>query len=184
MSPFDDKMDRAVGQLRRCSHPLDPLRPSEITKAATIVRTAYPVLLINSRVITLREPVKRALVPYLEAESNGADLSSLQPARLARVQIVVTKDGCTQFRELVVDLGNAVISSDEHLKGRHSYIDSAYMQAVEAACRADSRVRTQIKSLDLPEAAQVVIEAWAYATDGENDMSERTTMVSPVPSQI
>ena len=51
------------------------------------------------------------------------------------------------------------------------------MQTVEKACRADPRIDDEIRKLKLPSGATVVIEAWAYATDGMNDMNERTTMV-------
>jgi Cu2+-containing amine oxidase len=65
----------------------------------------------------------------------------------------------------------------EYLVGKHPYIDSAYMQAAEKACRADPRIEAEIQKLKLPDGAQVVVEPWAYATDGMNDVSERTTMV-------
>jgi primary-amine oxidase len=42
---------------------------------------------------------------------------------------------------------------------------------------ADPKVQAEIKTLDLPEGASVIIEPWAYATDGANDMSRRISMV-------
>ena len=51
------------------------------------------------------------------------------------------------------------------------------MKTVEKACMEDERVQAEIRNLELPPSASVIVEAWAYATDGMNDMSQRTTMV-------
>jgi primary-amine oxidase len=51
------------------------------------------------------------------------------------------------------------------------------MKAVEEACLADERVQAEIKTLNVPDGATVVVEPWAYATDGMNDMTDRVTMV-------
>lgn len=77
----------------------------------------------------------------------------------------------------MVDLNAKSIKSKQELPGKHSYIDADYMRQVERACLADSRVQDEIRSLNLPEGATVVVEPWAYATDGMNDMNERVTMV-------
>lgn len=126
--------------------------------------------------ITLREPLKKDMMRFLEREHMGMDTPE-RPARVARVQVVLPKLGRDQPHELLVDLDHSSVQQRRHLEGKHSYIDSAYMQAVEAACRADERVQAEIQTLQLPAGATIVIEAWAYATDGMNDMSERTTMV-------
>jgi primary-amine oxidase len=88
------------------------------------------------------------------------------------------ESGSNELIEILVNIDSQSVIGTEHLIGKHSYIDSAYMQAVEKACRADPRIDAEIQKLKLPPGATVVIEAWAYATDGMNDMNERTTMVS------
>jgi primary-amine oxidase len=77
-----------------------------------------------------------------------------------------------------VDIEKAEVVKKEFLEGKHSYIDAAYMQDVERACLADKRIKKEVEKLKLPEGATVVVEPWAYATDGMSDTSERTTMVS------
>lgn len=129
------------------------------------------------RFITLREPLKHELVPFLEREHQHDDLT-LRPARVARVQILLAYASRNALHELLVDISSQSVLQRKHLVGKHAFIDSAYMQEVEAVCKADAVVHDKLKSLDLPPEAEVVIEAWAYATDGENDMRERTTMVS------
>jgi primary-amine oxidase len=79
---------------------------------------------------------------------------------------------------LLVDLDNNKVVAKQHQRGKHSYIDTTFMQQVEAACLSDEKVHEQIRILDLPEGSSVVVEPWAYATDGENDMSRRLSMVS------
>lgn len=101
----------------------------------------------------------------------------MKPSRIARVQVVLSGDPTPNFMELWVDLDKPAVIQKQNLIGKHPYIDSNYMQAVEKACMADARIQEQIGHLQLPAGASVIVEAWAYATDGLNDMSERTTMV-------
>lgn len=117
------------------------------------------------------------MIRFLEQVDSG-HTAVPRPARTAYVQVVhrdESRKNC--LVELLVDLDKAKIVFKQRLPGKHSYIDSDYMQAVEAVCRADPRVQEEVRALDLPKEATVVIEAWAYAPDGMNDMSERVTMV-------
>lgn len=150
-------------------------------QAAQIAHKALPGKSPNFRVITLQEPRKRDMIPFLEKEHVGQSQIP-RPARKARVQVTIRGDsGAIEMIELLVDLHSASVIKKEHLAGKHPYIDSAYMQAAEKACRADPRVQAEIAKLKLPLDAKVVIEPWAYATDGTDDMTERTTMVSICP---
>lgn len=118
------------------------------------------------------------MIPYLEQEHLGQEVSHV-PTRHARIEVVVQGSGGeNQLFEIIVDLDVDKVVQKQHLEGKHSYIDSDYMQAVEKACLADENVQTEIRSLNLPAEATVVVEAWAYATDGLNDMTERLTMAS------
>jgi primary-amine oxidase len=131
----------------------------------------------NFRVITLLEPAKKEMITYLQKEhlNQPADHT---PTRHARVEacIKAETEGNHLF-ELIVDLDNDKVVKKQHVEGKHSYIDTDYMKAVEAACLANEEVQALIKTLDLPEGATVVVEPWAYATDGMNDMTHRVSMV-------
>lgn len=60
------------------SHPLGPLSGDEIVQASTLVKGAWPeVVDLHFRVITLREPAKAELVPYLTAERAGEPTPSI-----------------------------------------------------------------------------------------------------------
>lgn len=117
------------------------------------------------------------MVRFLE-HANRGEKARERPARIARVQAVFPGGSANKFIELWVDLDQAAILKEEHLIGKHPYIDSDYMQAVEKACMADPKVQEHIAHLQLPDGASVIVEAWAYATDGTNDMSQQTTMVN------
>lgn len=118
------------------------------------------------------------MIAFLEREYLEQPQIS-RPARIAHIQVIVRGDsGPNELSELLVDLDRSAVVQREILVGKHSFIDSAYMKNVENACMADERVQNEIGKLRLPEGASVVVEPWAYATDGMNDMSERTSMVS------
>lgn len=119
--------------------------------------------------------MKKDLILFLEHENLGHG-SNKRPARTARVQVVVATHP-SKFIEIWIDLDKATVLQKQQLVNKHPYIDSQYMQAVEKVCLADPAVQEHIKQLQLPEGATVIVEAWAYATDGLNDMSQRTTMV-------
>lgn len=118
------------------------------------------------------------MIVFLEREHLNQPQVS-RPGRIAHIQVVVRGDsGPNELTELLVDLDRSVVIQQETLVGKHSFIDSAYMKDVENACMADERVQNEIGKLRLPRGASVVVEPWAYATDGMNDMSERISMVS------
>lgn len=117
------------------------------------------------------------MIPFLASEHRGEPVAA-RPARVATVQVTVPAGaGPGKFLELLVDLDQNAVVRREHLAGKHPYIDSSYMKAVEKACLNDQRIQVEIKKLELPPSASVIVEPWAYATDGLNDMSQRTTMV-------
>jgi len=59
-------------------HPLSPLTTSEIRTTAGLVRRLYSsTTKFQFKTITLEEPEKARLVPYLEAEHNGQRLPKM-----------------------------------------------------------------------------------------------------------
>ncbi|KAL5612238.1 hypothetical protein BROUX41_000222 [Berkeleyomyces rouxiae] len=170
------------------SHPLDPLRPDEISKATATVRQHFPPSAqLVFRVATLHEPRKAELLPFLDAAARGETPASW-PVRMARVHVMTggaeeedspEKPAQAQGQllfEFHVDLNAGQVVYREHKKGKHSYIDAEFMGRVQDACLADARVQDEILKLQLPEGSSVVVEPWEYSTDGLNDVSQRTTM--------
>lgn len=64
---------------RVSSHPLSPLTASEITNTSALVQSLYPKgTSLQYKSITLQEPAKSQLVPYLDAEYSGVILPSIE----------------------------------------------------------------------------------------------------------
>lgn len=136
-----------------------------------MVQRAHSGASLFFRAITLAEPPKKDMIAFLEVVGSAAE--AICPPRLARVQLFIDR----ALHEVVVDLVKACIKITEPLPGKHSYIDTAFMKQAGDACLADARVQDEIRSLNLPDGATVVVEPWAYATDGMLDEKERWTMV-------
>lgn len=131
-----------------------------------------PDAAIVFRVITLWEPPKAEMVPFLDLEHGGNEMAN-PPARVARVQAYIDK----VLSEFKVHLDQKAVIAHESLHVRHSHIDADYMRRAELACLADSRVKEHVAALRLPEGATVIAEPWTYGTDGVSDTTGRVTMV-------
>ncbi|KAJ5717301.1 hypothetical protein N7488_002947 [Penicillium malachiteum] len=148
-------------------HPFDPLSPAEISQAAHCVKDAFPNDDIAFRVVTLFEPAKAEMIPFLEAEH--AKKPGVSPPRRTAL-VHVNLNGLSDLRALHVDLNRLEIIQENKLKGRHSYQDNTEMRAMEKACLAATEVQDMIKLLELPEGAVVNVECWTYGTDGMNEI--------------
>lgn len=139
-----------------------------------MVREYFPNSNLIFRAITLLEPVKKQLIPFLQCERQGLTLPT-PPPRTAAVLYYIDKP--TQFRQVKVDLDNQRLYDFKDLDGKHAFVDAGEMKKCEHACLSDSRVQAAIKALDLPKEAVVVVDPWTYSPDGENDMKRRVVMV-------
>ena len=134
----------------------------------------FPNENIIFRVITLSEPPKKELIPYLEAERNGTAFPT-PPSRLALLQFYLGKP--TEYRSAKVDLTRECLFNLKNLNGHHSYVDTGQMKRCEEAALADPRVQAAIRDLQLPDGAEVVCEPWTYSPDGMNSMDRHIVMV-------
>lgn len=62
-------------------HPFDPVTPAELRLAVKILENAFPGVALRYKVIDLQEPIKKDVVPYIEAERLCVSLPK-KPARL------------------------------------------------------------------------------------------------------
>lgn len=69
-----------LGQAKRpSSHPLSPLTSSEITNASSLVQKLWPSNIdLQFKILTLQEPEKTQVLPYLNAEHRGAKTPTIE----------------------------------------------------------------------------------------------------------
>ena len=61
------------------THPLAPLSGDEIKAASAIIQSAWPQgTNLHFKAVTLEEPPKAEVVPYLDAEHSGAPLPAIR----------------------------------------------------------------------------------------------------------
>lgn len=80
MSTEEIPMRPSIGVAKHVSsHPLSPLTSSEITNAVKLVQALYLASTrLQYKAVTLQEPVKADVVPYLDAEHNGGRTPSIE----------------------------------------------------------------------------------------------------------
>ncbi|KAK0649345.1 copper amine oxidase [Cercophora newfieldiana] len=149
------------------SHPLGPLNGDEIVQSSTLVKGAWPEGVdLHFRVITLREPAKAELVPYLTAERAGEATPSID----RRAFVVYYFRGTDNLHEAIVNLTTKVVERNVKLGPfTHPNSDGEEIVAVEKALLAHPDVQAEIAKLKLPKGTVVVADPWIYGSDGLKD---------------
>jgi primary-amine oxidase len=106
---------------QRIPHPLEQLSVDECNVARDVILSTHGISVIDFRTITLEEPVKSQLQPFLELEAEGRTLKAdSRPPRLARVAYdVVGENKIYAFYESVVDLGTRAVTVKELIDASH-----------------------------------------------------------------
>ncbi|KLO90872.1 peroxisomal amine oxidase (copper-containing) [Fusarium fujikuroi] len=148
-------------------HPLCPLTGDEIQASARLIESVWPQSVsLSFKVITLSEPPKEKLAPYLEAFDNGASPSPLE--RLAFVAYYIR--GTDIFHEAIVNLTTGRIESNVKLGPNvHGNVDYDEAQRVEKLALEDPQVLAELEKLKLPEGTVVCADPWIYGSDGVED---------------
>lgn len=110
-------------------HPLIGLTADEIKKAASLCQrwvygqTQNPELEVHFKHITLDEPPKALLLPYLDAEDAGVPVHE-RPFVPRAAQIIYCEPGKSQPFVAIVSLDTgAVVGDAETGKGQHAPLD-------------------------------------------------------------
>jgi primary-amine oxidase len=83
------------------THPLAPIDASEIKQAVSYVRSQWPAGTdLHFKSITLQEPAKKEVVPYLDAEASGAPLPQID--RRVGVTYYIRKTVRKSFRLCII----------------------------------------------------------------------------------
>ncbi|KAK6365096.1 hypothetical protein LTS17_011574 [Exophiala oligosperma] len=148
-------------------HPLCPLTAAEISTTADLLRSVWPSTVdLRFKVITLDEPAKKSMVPYLEAEHSGAPLPPIPRKSFVSYYIRNTD----RFHEAVVNLTAGKVESNVRLgPNMHGNGDYDEILQVEKNALEDEGVKEALKKLQLPAGTVVCADPWIYGSDGIND---------------
>ncbi|CEI61777.1 Copper amine oxidase 1 [Fusarium venenatum] len=148
-------------------HPLCPLTGDEIQSTARLIESVWPESVsLSFKVITLSEPPKEKLAPYLHALDNGKSPSP--PERRVFVAYYIRKTDI--FHEAIVNLTTGRIESNVKL-GQNIHSNAVYdeVQQVEKIALEDPKVLAELEKLKLPEGTVVCADPWIYGSDGVDD---------------
>ncbi|KAG9247482.1 copper amine oxidase [Calycina marina] len=159
-----EKKSKAI---QTTQHPLGPLTASEILESSRLIKQEWPSITdVNFKAITLRDPKKAGLAPYLEAERIGQKSSS--PARKSFVLCYLRKTD--KLHEAIVNLSTSSVESNLRLgQFVHSNSDGSEIIEIEEICLDDERVQADIAKLKLPEGAVAIGDTWIDGSDGVNE---------------
>lgn len=165
------------------THPLAPVDANEIKQAVSFVRAEWPAGTdLHFKCVTLQEPAKREVVPFLAAEANGQTLPKID--RRVMVNYYIRKTN--KFHEAVVNLSDGTTEYNVRLgPNLHAPGDGEEIVAIERIALENEEVKAAIAKLKLPEGSQVVIDPWIYGkcdeerTSGDGGFTfEQVPMVS------
>ena len=157
-------------------HPLCPLTSSEISLCADLIRAQWPLNVdLRFKVVTLEEPSKKSLVPYLEAEHGGKTVPSIdrrafvayylrntvsETLQIRRRLLISQQD---RFHEAIVNLSTHKVESNVRLgPNEHGNGDYEEILMVEKNALEDEGVRAEIAKLQLPKGTVVCADPWIY----------------------
>ncbi len=161
------------------SHPLGPLTAQEISQSAGLVRGSWPDTVdCHFKVVTLLEPPKLELAPYLAAERVGQTPTSIDRRAFVVYYFRGTVSGRQSgssishadsasfqhnLHEAVVNLTTSKIEVNVKLGPfTHANGDGEEIVAVENALLAHPDVQAEIAKLELPQGSVIVADPWIY----------------------
>ncbi|KAH8819790.1 copper amine oxidase [Xylogone sp. PMI_703] len=149
------------------THPFGPLTAPEITEAARLIRALWPEnTVLQFKVITLREPNKAEMMPYLAAEHDGKPLPHVE----RRAFVVYYLKNTDKLHEAIVSLSQGKVESNLRLGPNvHSNADGEEIILAEKVALEDEGVKAELAKLKLPEGTVVISDPWIYGSDGIND---------------
>lgn len=159
-------------------HPLAQLSPDEFRRARDIVRDLYEAnTSILFRAISLSEPAKADLIPFLEAEHAGADLGAddaRRPPRLALVEHDLVGTDAHEYVRAVVNIGTGDVVSKESAGPRSfAYYTPGEFGQFQDICVASDKFKEAMSEFVLPEGFTVAIDPWPYGGPDEVEDAPR-----------
>ncbi|KAH8890097.1 copper amine oxidase [Thozetella sp. PMI_491] len=156
-------------------HPLSDLTIEETNRARDIVVALHPNTVIDFRVIYLLEPPKAEVLPFLALEHAGKlTAETPRPARLAQTRYdVIGGSKVPQYHESVIDLNTQKRVNHQIVGSEHHASLTVFEFDVLVKCINESPLfQEKLKSIELPEGFELVVEPWPY---GGADPEDGTT---------
>ncbi|KXT04105.1 hypothetical protein AC578_4891 [Pseudocercospora eumusae] len=148
-------------------HPQAPIDAGEIQNTVALVQAQWPRGTdLHFKAITLNEPPKAEMVPYLEADFAGAALPHID----RKVFVTYYLRQTNKFHEAVVNLSTQQLEYNLRLgPNMHAPGDGEEIFAMERIAIADEGVQAELAKLNLPEGTKIVVDPWIYGSDGIDD---------------
>jgi len=164
---FSTPPPAVIPQKQAASHPLAPITADEIARASTLIRELWPANTnLQFKVVTLQEPSKAEVLPYLEAEHGRGPF----PAISRRAFVNYYLRNTNKFHEAVVNLSQNRVERNVRLGPNvHGAGDGAEILEIERIALEDETVKAEIAKLQLPEGTVLCVDPWIYGSDGVND---------------
>ncbi|KAF5027502.1 hypothetical protein F66182_397 [Fusarium sp. NRRL 66182] len=145
-------------------HPLAQLSRDEfITARNSVLNHHGPGTSLFFRSISLQEPKKNDLVPFLIAEHDGGlSETTPRPARCAQVEYDMIGDS-REYTRAIVDIAAEVVVCKAVLEqNAHPYFAPAEVEAFQGACVESEMFKDAMSEFVLPEGFAVCIDPWPY----------------------
>ncbi|KAE8451561.1 hypothetical protein EG329_003634 [Mollisiaceae sp. DMI_Dod_QoI] len=148
-------------------HPLDPLSAEEVVQVSSLLKSKSPDKSLHFKIITIIEPPKEKLRPFLKAERNG----TAGPPLPRRASALYYHRGTANLFLAEVNIESNSVEKLEKLDSRlHGQNDIDEITELRDACLKDPKVQEQIKKFKLPEHLEVVCDTWPYGRDSEQNL--------------
>ncbi|KAB2570884.1 Copper amine oxidase 1 [Lasiodiplodia theobromae] len=143
--------------------PFDPVAPNEIQLASSILSAAIPGVPLRYKRVSLHEPVKRDVIPYIEAQRLGQQLPA-PPERVLQI-LFHRKDTGAFCKALLKVRSRQLIYVKELPKNVQAPIDGDELAEMERVCLGHPVVKAEIEKMELPLGVTVCCDPWMYGTD-------------------
>ncbi len=146
------------------NHPLDPITAEEILHISSLLKAHSPNKSLHFKIITISEPPKAQLRPYLIAERNGGTKKKLP--RIASALYYHRGTADLFLAEVNVD-SNSVQDVKKLDSQFHGQGDIDETIVLRDTCLKHPKVLEEIRKFQLPENLEVVCDTWTYGRDSE-----------------
>lgn len=123
-------------------HPLSPLTPSEVRRAAVILRDhiGHDVNNVRIKMIDLQEPPKKELIQFFDSASSVD----------RRARVYYHEHGSFDLGKAIVNISSANVEFNEKRPDAQGPVDWTEFAEVHDACNKHPAVLAEIENLKLP----------------------------------